>query len=251
MLARTRRCGNSPPSWNTIDVPRSLGGTRVTSRPRSSIVPASSTSSPAIARSKVVLPHPLGPSRVRISPGLTSTSTPSRAARSRRTRRAPDAKHGGRWCHGGPAPRVDISLTGRSGSRSRLRRSRAPSSGRRCSGLPSGQASSNSCQRLRTLVAGERVPRRDEREHENGAWKAPSSGVPASGACSVRANGQVAEHLDDPLDHGRLERAVHDLRRSPALGLRVHADAGAAGRHAGLQALPDAERAGWSTRRSP
>ncbi len=41
----------------------------------SSIVPASGASRPAIVRSSVVLPDPLGPSSAQIVPGATSKST--------------------------------------------------------------------------------------------------------------------------------------------------------------------------------
>ena len=45
--------------------------------PRIAIDPASGCSSPAIERSSVVLPQPLGPSRTTNSPGVTSSETPS------------------------------------------------------------------------------------------------------------------------------------------------------------------------------
>ena len=54
-----------------------LSGGRKTSGPEmvlpsTSIVPMSGNSKPEIRRSVVVLPHPLGPNRARISPDLTS-----------------------------------------------------------------------------------------------------------------------------------------------------------------------------------
>src|SRR5262245_27977873 len=62
-------------------MPRPSGGTMMlrsgdaTSRPRTQISPASGCSSPATRRNVVLLPHPLGPSRVRTSPASRSKDT--------------------------------------------------------------------------------------------------------------------------------------------------------------------------------
>ena len=61
---------------------RSNGGTRVTSRPASSMSPSSGSSNPAIIRSIVVFPDPDGPSSEKNSPSRTSRSTWSTAATS-------------------------------------------------------------------------------------------------------------------------------------------------------------------------
>src|SRR5882724_13367296 len=55
---------------------RSLGGTRLTTRSPMRISPPVISSSPAIMRSKVVLPQPLGPTSTANSPSEMSTSTP-------------------------------------------------------------------------------------------------------------------------------------------------------------------------------
>jgi hypothetical protein len=47
---------------------RSLGGTALTSAPRSTIRPSSGSSKPAIMRSVVVFPQPDGPSRQKNEP---------------------------------------------------------------------------------------------------------------------------------------------------------------------------------------
>src|SRR5215831_7553351 len=54
---------------------RCWGSRRVMSRPPSRTCPSSGNSRPATTWSVVVLPHPLGPRRVRNSPSRTSTST--------------------------------------------------------------------------------------------------------------------------------------------------------------------------------
>src|SRR5215207_4663746 len=61
---------------------RRWGGTRVTSLPWMRIVPALGSSNPAISRSRVVLPQPLGPSRAKNSPRAISSETPSTAVTS-------------------------------------------------------------------------------------------------------------------------------------------------------------------------
>ena len=63
-------------------MPRFCGGTRVTSRPLMVMVPVSGSSRPAMARSSVDLPDPLGPSSAVSDPTGTSKSTSSSAAKS-------------------------------------------------------------------------------------------------------------------------------------------------------------------------
>ena len=53
-------------------MPRFCGGTVVASRPAISTVPSSGASSPAMTRSSVDLPEPLGPSRAVSEPSSTS-----------------------------------------------------------------------------------------------------------------------------------------------------------------------------------
>src|SRR6202795_4124701 len=59
---------------------KSRRGADATRRPRRVISPASGCSSPATSRRVVVLPQPLGPSRVKISPRLISSDVRSTAA---------------------------------------------------------------------------------------------------------------------------------------------------------------------------
>src|SRR5574338_363383 len=59
---------------------RAWTGTPPTSRPSISTCPRSSVTNPAIARSRVVLPLPLGPSRPKNSPSPNVMVTPSSAA---------------------------------------------------------------------------------------------------------------------------------------------------------------------------
>ena len=61
---------------------RAYGGRCETSLPRSSTVPSSGRSNPAITRSVVVFPEPEGPSMVKNSPRWISRSTPSTAVTS-------------------------------------------------------------------------------------------------------------------------------------------------------------------------
>src|SRR5918997_900780 len=71
--------GNSAQSWNTMPTRRRSGGTWTrgpeTSRSPMRTSPPSRRSSPAIVRSRVVLPQPLGPSRATTAPGSTRRST--------------------------------------------------------------------------------------------------------------------------------------------------------------------------------
>src|SRR6185369_9428392 len=62
------------PKW------RFSGGSAVTSSPPTRILPRSGVSKPAIRRSAVVLPLPLGPSSASTSPALTSRDRPRRTA---------------------------------------------------------------------------------------------------------------------------------------------------------------------------
>ena len=74
------------------------------SSPSSRTSPASGASSPAMARSNVVLPEPEGPSRARNSPGSARRETPFRAGKRpkrfsipRACRPASDLGSGARW----------------------------------------------------------------------------------------------------------------------------------------------------------
>src|SRR5262245_21906062 len=67
-------------------MPRAPGGTRffpsaATHSPATQISPASGSSRPAISRSVVVLPHPLGPSSATVSPSARSRETLSTTVR--------------------------------------------------------------------------------------------------------------------------------------------------------------------------
>jgi hypothetical protein len=57
-------CGNSAYDWDTMPMSRLCGGTVVIGRPSKLISPADGPRNPAIRLSVVVLPEPLGPSRV-------------------------------------------------------------------------------------------------------------------------------------------------------------------------------------------
>ena len=60
---------------------RCAGGSRVTSRPPISMLPASCASRPAITRSSVVLPQPEGPRKQTSLPLSTSSETASSAVK--------------------------------------------------------------------------------------------------------------------------------------------------------------------------
>ncbi len=85
IFSKTFMCGQIAYDWNTMPIRRLSGGnkmpcsTDVTSRSPTRTSPASGRSSPAIMRSVVVLPQPLGPSRVSIEPLSTSKLTSSTA----------------------------------------------------------------------------------------------------------------------------------------------------------------------------
>src|SRR6267143_7086553 len=88
--------------WKTIESPRrsagtfTLGADENTGVPPIRISPDAGFSSPAIARSVVVLPHPDGPSKVRCSPAPTVNVTPRTATtppyRTTRSRTSIDAR---------------------------------------------------------------------------------------------------------------------------------------------------------------
>ncbi len=74
-------CGQIAYDWNTMPKPRRLGATKTplaeenTTRSFTAISPARGRSRPAMERSVVVLPHPLGPSSVKSLPSGTSKET--------------------------------------------------------------------------------------------------------------------------------------------------------------------------------
>jgi hypothetical protein len=78
-------CGQSAYDWNTMPTLRLFGGTLTrreaskTVRSPKAIEPSLAVSRPAMQRSVVVLPQPLGPSRTRNSPGSISMSRLSMA----------------------------------------------------------------------------------------------------------------------------------------------------------------------------
>src|SRR5712692_9664175 len=78
---KTFMCGQMAYDWNTMPKPRRLGATKTfrveeyTTRSPTLISPARGRSRPAIERSVVVLPQPLGPSRVNSFPSGTSNVT--------------------------------------------------------------------------------------------------------------------------------------------------------------------------------
>ena len=71
-------CGHSAKLWKTIPTPRACAGRLVTSSSSKRIAPALGSTNPAIERSSVVLPQPLGPSSISNSPLATETLTRSR-----------------------------------------------------------------------------------------------------------------------------------------------------------------------------
>ena len=76
---RTVMCGNSEYCWNTFPMSRLFTGVCATSTPSMRIAPASIASSPARARSAVVLPQPDGPRSETNSPGSMRRDSPARA----------------------------------------------------------------------------------------------------------------------------------------------------------------------------
>src|SRR5712691_1297249 len=78
---KTFMCGQMAYDWNTMPKPRRLGATKTfrveeyTTRSPTLISPARGRSRPAIERSVVVLPQPLGPSKVNSFPSGTSKVT--------------------------------------------------------------------------------------------------------------------------------------------------------------------------------
>ena len=79
-LSWTDMCGKSAYCWNTMFSGRLFGAIAVTSRPWSMMRPSSGTSKPAIIRSVVVFPHPLGPSSEKNSPSSIVSVTSLTAA---------------------------------------------------------------------------------------------------------------------------------------------------------------------------
>src|SRR3954451_7063270 len=81
VLVNTSMCGQIAYDWNTMPKPRWLGGTNTlraaeyTGTPLTLISPDFGRSSPAIERRVVVLPQPLGPSKVKKWPSGTSMLT--------------------------------------------------------------------------------------------------------------------------------------------------------------------------------
>src|SRR5205814_46699 len=82
MLSNTVRCGYSEYCWNTKAQSRCAGGMSVMSAPFISTWPWSGRSMPAMRRSVVVLPAPLGPSNTKNSPSATSSVMSSMAVTS-------------------------------------------------------------------------------------------------------------------------------------------------------------------------
>src|SRR4051812_39931754 len=80
MFLRTVMCGHSAYDWKTMPMFRLFGGTFVrlvaskTVRSPNAIDPSSAVSRPAMQRSVVVFPQPLGPRSTRNSPGSISRS---------------------------------------------------------------------------------------------------------------------------------------------------------------------------------
>src|SRR5216683_2600646 len=73
-------CGKSAYCWNTMLTGRRFGVTEAPSWPCKRMRPLSGTSKPAIIRSVVVLPQPLGPSKEKNSPSRIERVTPRTAA---------------------------------------------------------------------------------------------------------------------------------------------------------------------------
>src|SRR5438105_982973 len=72
-------CGKRAYCWKTMFTGRRFAATCVTSVPPSRTRPLSGVSKPAIMRSDVVLPHPLGPSIEKNSPSRMSNDTSATA----------------------------------------------------------------------------------------------------------------------------------------------------------------------------
>ena len=74
MLSNTVMCGHTAKDWKTMPMLRASGGVNFSARASTMVLPLrmmrpwSGYSRPATMRSVVLLPHPLGPSRVKISP---------------------------------------------------------------------------------------------------------------------------------------------------------------------------------------
>ena len=83
-LAAAVRCGNKPPSWMTYPSRRRNSPTvaGLTVWPSTSTAPVVGVTSPAISRSTVDLPDPLGPSRAVVRRGSNVRSVGASATRS-------------------------------------------------------------------------------------------------------------------------------------------------------------------------
>ena len=74
MLSYRFMCGYSAYDWNTIAIPRSAGGTSLTTLPPMDSVPPVMSSRPAMLRNRVDLPLPDGPTNTMNSPSRISRS---------------------------------------------------------------------------------------------------------------------------------------------------------------------------------
>ena len=97
-LSTIDMCGNSAYCWNTVLTLRLCGGTSDTSTPSSSTLPDVGSSKPAMILSRVVLPHPDGPSIEKNSPrpienaaSSTATKLPNSLRTESRTMTSPVA----------------------------------------------------------------------------------------------------------------------------------------------------------------
>ena len=79
MFSATVMCGHSAYPWNTMPMSRWLGARAVTSSDPNRICPESGVLKPASMRSRVVFPHPEGPTKKNISPDRTVREMPSTA----------------------------------------------------------------------------------------------------------------------------------------------------------------------------
>ena len=80
MFCATVMCGNRAYDWKTVFTRRRQTGTSSMRCPRRVIWPASGDSSPAMQRSRVVFPHPDGPSSTMNEPSAMSRLTESSAS---------------------------------------------------------------------------------------------------------------------------------------------------------------------------
>ena len=78
MFSEADMCGKSAKFWNAMPTPRCSGAMSATSCPPISMVPALGSSTPAMRRSRMVLPVPEPPKITTISPALASRFNPSK-----------------------------------------------------------------------------------------------------------------------------------------------------------------------------